>query len=192
MYNKIILMGRICNDLELKNTPNGVPVLSFRIAVDRKYQVKGEERKADFFNVVTWRGQAEFVSKYFSKGRMVMIDGELQTRQYVDKNNITQNVVEIVADSVYFTGERPPQQQQGYNSGGGGGFNGGGNNFGGNNFGGGGGGFGGGNYGGGYQNQPQAQPHPAETANSAPTTMLSDSLNSDFSANSGNDDDYPF
>ena len=106
MYNKVILMGRICHDLELKQTPTGVSVLSFRIAVDRNYQVKGEERKADFFDVVAWRSTAEFVAKYFGKGRMVMINGELQARQYVDKNNITQKIVEVVADTVHFTGEK--------------------------------------------------------------------------------------
>jgi len=109
MYNKVILLGRICHDLELKTTPSGVSVLSFRIAVDRNYQPKGEERKADFFNIVTWRSTAEFVSKYFAKGRMIMVDGELQTRQYVDKNDVTVNVTEIVADSVHFTGEKKEQ-----------------------------------------------------------------------------------
>jgi single-strand DNA-binding protein len=178
MFNKVILMGRICHELELKQTPNGVSVLSFRIAVDRNYQVKGEDRKADFFNVVTWRSTAEFVAKYFGKGRMIMIDGELQTRQYVDKNNITQNIVEIVADTIHFTGERPNQNN-----------NGGGNNYGGNNN------YGGGNNGGGYNsgygNQNNSS-HPAEITNSAPT-QLADSLNGDFSSSSSNDeDDYPF
>jgi len=109
MFNKVILMGRICHDLELKTTPNGVSVISFRIAVDRNYQTKGEERKADFFNIVAWRSTAEFIDKYFSKGRMIMLDGELQTRQYVDKNNVTVNVTEIVVDSVHFTGEKKEQ-----------------------------------------------------------------------------------
>jgi len=121
MFNKVILMGRICHDLELKVTPNGTPVLSFRIAVDRNYQPKGEERKSDFFNVVAWRSTAEFIDKYFSKGRMIMVDGELQTRQYVDKNNNTVTVTEIIADSIHFTGEKKeksvnqaPQAQNGY------------------------------------------------------------------------------
>jgi len=168
MFNKVILMGRICHDLELKSTPSGVPVISFRIAVDRNYQVKGEERKADFFNVVAWRSTAEFVSKYFGKGRMLMINGELQTRQYVDKNNITQNIVEIVADTVHFTGERPPQQQNNYNNGNGG-------------------------YSGGYQSaqSPSQGLHPAETANTAPA-VVSSGTNSDFTANTSDDDDYPF
>lgn len=106
MFNKSILMGRICNDLELKTTQNGISVLPFRIAVERSYQAQGEERKTDFFNIVAWRSTAEFVSKYFSKGRMILVDGELQTRQYVDKNGVTQNIVELVASSVHFTGEK--------------------------------------------------------------------------------------
>ncbi|MDR0221958.1 MAG: single-stranded DNA-binding protein [Oscillospiraceae bacterium] len=167
MFNKVILMGRICHDLELKSTPSGVSVLSFRIAVDRNYQVKGEERKADFFNIVAWRSTAEFVAKYFGKGRMIMVDGELQTRQYIDKNNITQNIVEIVADSIHFTGEKPPlQQQQAYQPAGG--YN---------------------AYSGSYQNAPAA-PHPAETVNSAPDALNGGS-SGDFTE-SGDDDEYPF
>ena len=105
MFNKAVLMGRICNDLELRTTPTGVSVLTFRIAVDRRFQTKGEERKSDFFNVVAWRQTAEFISRYFSKGRMILVEGELQTRQYVDKNNSTQTVVELVVDNACFTGE---------------------------------------------------------------------------------------
>jgi single-strand DNA-binding protein len=193
MFNKVILMGRICHDLELKTTPNGVSVLSFRIAVDRNYQVKGEERKADFFNVVTWRSTAEFVNRYFGKGRMIMIDGELQTRQYVDKNGVTQNIVEIVADTIHFTGERPNQNNNngGQMSGGG--------NYGGNSYGNGGGNYGGGNsygggsYGGSYQNNSNNAniSHPAETANAAPAP-ISGGNNSDFASTSNDDDDYPF
>lgn len=73
MYNNVIMMGRIASDLELKVTPSGVNVCSFRIAVERRYQAKGEERKADFFNVVAWRNNAEFVCKWFAKGRMIHI-----------------------------------------------------------------------------------------------------------------------
>lgn len=104
--NKVIMMGRICNDLELKTTPNGTNVCSFRIAVDRNYQVKGEEKKTDFFNVVAWRSSAEFVTRYFSKGRMILIEGELQTRQYTDKNGNPATWYEIIADKLHFTGEK--------------------------------------------------------------------------------------
>lgn len=112
MYNKAVLMGRICNDLELKTIQSGVSVISFRLAVDRAYQAKGEERKSDFFNIVAWRSTAEFISKYFSKGRMILVEGELQTRQYVDKNGSTQNVVELVVNTAHFTGE--PKASGGY------------------------------------------------------------------------------
>lgn len=115
MYNRAILMGRICNDLEVKSTPSGANVLSFRIAVDRSYQVKGEERKSDFFNVVAWRATADFISRFFSKGRMILVEGELQTRQYVDKNGSTQTVVELVVDNARFTGEAK-QQSSGYSA----------------------------------------------------------------------------
>ncbi len=104
MYNKIILMGRIANDLELKTTPNGVSVCSFRIAVDRRYQVKGEEKQTDFFNITAWRQQAEFVTKYFAKGRMILVEGELNTRSYTDKNGNPATWYEVVADRIDFTG----------------------------------------------------------------------------------------
>ncbi len=109
MFNKAILMGRIAHNLELKTTQGGLSVLSFRIAVDRAYQAQGEERKTDFFNIVAWRSTAEFIAKYFSKGRIIMVEGELQTRQYVDKNGSTQNVVELVVSSAHFTGEKKEQ-----------------------------------------------------------------------------------
>lgn len=106
MYNNVIMMGRIASDLELKVTPSGVNVCSFRIAVERRYQAKGEERKADFFNVVAWRNNAEFVCKWFAKGRMIHIQGELQTRQYTDKNGNPATWYEIIADRIDFTGEK--------------------------------------------------------------------------------------
>lgn len=115
-FNKVILMGRITHDLELKTTQSGISVCSFSIAVDRRFQTKGEEKKTDFFNIVTWRQQAEFVTRYFAKGRMILVEGELQTRSYVDKNGQNVRVVEIVADQVCFTGEKA-------NGGGGGNYN---------------------------------------------------------------------
>ena len=110
MYNKVIMMGRIANDLELKTTTSGASVLSFRIAVDRRYQVKGEDKKSDFFNLVAWRNEAEFISRYFSKGRMILIEGELQTRSYTDKNGNTAYVTEIIVDRSTFTGEKSNNQ----------------------------------------------------------------------------------
>ena len=106
MYSIMIIMGRIVNDLELKTTPSGVSVCSFRVAVDRRYQVKGEEKKTDFYNVVVWRSTAEFVTKYFAKGRMILVEGEMQTRQYKDKNGNPNTWYEVVADRVSFTGEK--------------------------------------------------------------------------------------
>ena len=72
MYNRVIMMGRIASDPELRTTPQGVNVCSFRVAVDRRYQTKGEERKSDFFNVVAWRQQGEFVAKHFGKGKSLL------------------------------------------------------------------------------------------------------------------------
>ncbi|MGN1339594.1 MAG: single-stranded DNA-binding protein [Oscillospiraceae bacterium] len=106
MYNKVIMMGRVVNDPELKTTPQGVNVCSFRIAVDRRFTPKGEERKSDFFNVVAWRQQAEFVNRYFSKGRMILVEGEMTTRNYTDKNGNPSTWYEIVADRISFTGEK--------------------------------------------------------------------------------------
>ena len=85
-YNRIVLMGRIVNDIELRTTPTGVTVASFRIAVDANYQTKGEERKSYFFNIVAWRSTGEFIHRYFSKGRMILVEGELTNRNYTDKN----------------------------------------------------------------------------------------------------------
>lgn len=104
--NKVIMLGRICNDLELKTTPNGVSVLTFSIAVDRSYTAKGEERKTDFFNCVAWRQTAEFISRFFSKGKTILIEGELQNRKYADKNNNERQVTEIIVEKAMFTGEK--------------------------------------------------------------------------------------
>lgn len=106
MFNKIILMGRLVAEPELKATPNGVNVCSFRIAVDRRFQQKGDEKKSDFFNVVAWRGTGEFVNQYFRKGRMILVEGELQMRPYTDKNGSQATWYEINAERVSFTGEK--------------------------------------------------------------------------------------
>lgn len=106
MFNKIILMGRIAQEPELKTTPNDVKVCSFSIAVDRRYQVKGEEKKTDFFNIETWRSTAEFVANYFKKGSMILIEGELQTQKYTDKNGNPATWYKVVADRASFTGEK--------------------------------------------------------------------------------------
>ena len=115
MLNRVILMGRITQDLDLKQTPSGVSVLTFNIAVDRGYVKQGEERQADFITCVAWRQQAEFISRYFSKGRMIAIEGNLRTRTYDDKNGSKHYVTEVYVDSVSFTGE-PKQGGSSYNN----------------------------------------------------------------------------
>lgn len=104
--NRIILMGRIANDLELKTTPTGTTVCSFRLAVDRNHQKKDVEKATDFFNVVCWRATAEFVTRWFNKGNLILVEGEMQTRQYTDKNGNPQTWYEVVAENVHFTGEK--------------------------------------------------------------------------------------
>lgn len=106
MLNRVILMGRLVSDPELKTTGTGISVTSFRIAVERSYVKSGEERKADFFDIVCWRNSAEFVCRYFGKGSMIAVDGQLQSRTYQAKDGTNRYVVEVVADSVSFTGER--------------------------------------------------------------------------------------
>ena len=107
-------MGRITQNLELKTTASGIPVTSFSIAVDRNYVKQGEERQTDFINVVCWRKQAEFVCRYFEKGSMIAIEGQLQTRTYQAKDGSNRYVTEVVADSVSFTGEKREQSNNGY------------------------------------------------------------------------------
>ena len=104
--NKVIMMGRMVADAEIKTTPSGVTACSFRIAVDRNYQKKGEERKSDFFNCIAWRGTADFIAKWFPKGRLILIEGEMQTRQYTDKNGNPATWYEIQVDNAYFTGDK--------------------------------------------------------------------------------------
>ena len=102
MLNRAILMGRLVADPELRQTPNGVSVCSFRIAVDRNYSGRGGERQTDFLDIVAWRNTAEFVSRYFSKGKMIIVEGSVQSRSYEDKNGNKRTAVEIVADNCMF------------------------------------------------------------------------------------------
>lgn len=114
MYNKVIMMGRLTHEPELKSTPKGVSVCSFRIAVDRRFQKQGEEKQTDFFNIVAWRQTGEFVSRYFKKGSLILVEGELQTRPYTDKNGCQATWYEVVADRVCFTGEKKSDRGQSY------------------------------------------------------------------------------
>ena len=105
MLNNVIIMGRITQDLELRQTPNGASTLSFNVAVDRNYSGKDGQRQTDFITCVAWRQQAEFISKYFAKGRMIAIVGNLRSRTYDDKNGTKHYVTEVYVDSASFTGE---------------------------------------------------------------------------------------
>ena len=107
--NKVVLAGRITADPELKQTPSGVSVLSFTIAVNRSYVAKGSEqgeRQADFINVVAWRGTAEFISKYFRKGSAICVTGSIQTRSWQDQQGQKRYVTEVVADEAAFVESR--------------------------------------------------------------------------------------
>jgi single-strand DNA-binding protein len=108
MLNRIILMGRLTADPELKQTPNGISVTTFTVAVDRNYQAKGAaERQTDFINCVAWRQTAEFISRYFAKGRMIAVEGSLQSRRYEDKSGQKRTAYEVVIDQAYFADSKP-------------------------------------------------------------------------------------
>ena len=122
MLNKAILMGRLTADPELRHTPNGVAVTSFTLAVNRRFAAQGQERQADFIDIVAWRQTAEFVTRYLKKGSQVAVVGSIQTRTYKDKDGNNRKAFEVVADEVHFAegkradaGESPaaaPKQQE--------------------------------------------------------------------------------
>lgn len=111
-YNKVILMGRLTADPELRRTGSGTAVTSFNIAVDRQ----SKEKQTDFPDIVAWQGTAEFVARNFHKGKEILVEGELQTRTYKDKEGNNRKVTEVVARDVRFVGKREdaqqPQQQE--------------------------------------------------------------------------------
>jgi single-strand DNA-binding protein len=111
MLNKIIVMGRLTHDPELRRTGSGTPVCSFSIACDRDFKSQSGEKETDFFDVVAWRTTGEFVSKYFTKGRMVVVEGRLQIREWQDKEGNKRRSAEINADNVYFGDSRPTQTE---------------------------------------------------------------------------------
>lgn len=128
MLNKWEGMGRLTSDPELRRTPSGTAVVSFTIAVDRDFKGKNKEQETDFINIVAWRQTAEFVSKYFTKGRMAVVEGRLQIREYTNKDGQKRRATEIVADNVYFGDSKrddsshygePASSAEGYGSGGG-------------------------------------------------------------------------
>ncbi|MBE6825378.1 MAG: single-stranded DNA-binding protein [Oscillospiraceae bacterium] len=106
MYNRVIIMGRLTADPELRQTQSGISMCRISVAVDRGFARQGEERKTDFFDVTLWRQQAEFVSRYFSKGRMIHIEGRLQNDNYTDQNGQKHYRTAIVADNVTFCGDK--------------------------------------------------------------------------------------
>ena len=102
MLNKIILMGRLTRDPELRRTGTGTAVTSFSLSVDRDFKSQSGEKETDFIDIVAWRSTAEFVSKYFTKGRMAVVEGRLQIRDWTDKDGGKRRSAEVVADNVYF------------------------------------------------------------------------------------------
>lgn len=106
MLNRIILMGRLTHDPELRRTQSDTPVCSFSLAVDRDYKRDGE-KETDFIDIVAWRSTADFVSKYFTKGRMAVVEGRLQIRDWTDKEGGKRRNAEVIADNVYFGDSKP-------------------------------------------------------------------------------------
>ena len=118
MLNKIFLMGRLARDPELRRTQSGTPVVSFRLAVDRDFKDKATgERSTDWIDVVAWRQTAEFVSRFFTKGRMAIVEGRLQMRDWTDKEGNKRTSAEVVADNVYFGDSKRDGDGGGYSSG---------------------------------------------------------------------------
>lgn len=102
MLNKIFIMGRLTRDPELRRTQSGTAVASFSLAVDRDFKNQNGEKETDFIDVVAWRSSAEFVSKYFAKGRMAVVEGRLQIRDWTDRDGGKRRSAEVVADNIYF------------------------------------------------------------------------------------------
>ena len=102
MLNKVVIMGRFTKDPELRRTGSGTSVTSFSLACDRDFKSQSGEKETDFIEVVAWKNTAEFVSKYFSKGRMAVVEGRLQIRDWTDKAGNKRTTAEVVAENVYF------------------------------------------------------------------------------------------
>ncbi len=112
MFNKVILVGRMCTDPELKYTPSGVAVANFRVAVDRPFKNAQGEKETDFIDVVAWRQQAEFVNTYLNKGRLVLVEGALQVRQWQTPDGQRRRQAEVVADNLRSL-DRPREREEG-------------------------------------------------------------------------------
>ena len=112
--NRITIMGRLTRDPELRRTGSGTAVASFTVAVDRDYTQQGQEKETDFIDCVAWRQTGEFVAKYFTKGRMIVVDGRLQIRSWKDKDGNNRRTAEVVADHCYFGDSKQEGNQGGY------------------------------------------------------------------------------
>lgn len=104
--NKSILMGRLTKDPEIRTTNNQLPVATFTVAVDRGFKDAGGNKQTDFISCVAWRKTAEFISKYFSKGNMILVEGSIQTRSWDDNDGKKHYATEVIVDKAYFTGEK--------------------------------------------------------------------------------------
>lgn len=103
MLNHVVVMGRLVADPDLKTTPSGVPVCNIRLACDRDYKDKATgERETDWLNVTAWRGTADYINQYFTKGRMIVVSGRIQTRNYTDKDGNKRTATDIIAENAYF------------------------------------------------------------------------------------------
>lgn len=109
--NRITIMGRLTRDPEPRRTQSGAPVTSFTMAVDRDFKSQSGDKETDFIDVVAWRQTAEFVARYFTKGRMAVVEGRLQIRDWQDNNGNKRRSAEVIADSIYF-GDSKPQDAQ--------------------------------------------------------------------------------
>lgn len=110
MLNKVILIGRFTRDPELRSTPSGISTCSFSLAVDRNYSSQNGERQTDFINCVAWRRTAEFISKYFSKGNLVCVEGSIQTRSWKDNDGNNRYATDVVVDQTYFVESKKSTQ----------------------------------------------------------------------------------
>ncbi|MGI5929954.1 single-stranded DNA-binding protein [Pseudoflavonifractor sp.] len=117
MLNRIILMGRLTRDPELRHTQTGTPVASFSLAVDRDFKDKQTGEKAtDFIDIVAWRQTAEFVSRFFTKGRLAVVEGRLQIRDWTDRDGGKRRSAEVIADNVYFGDSKRDAEAGGYSA----------------------------------------------------------------------------
>ena len=114
--NRIVLMGRLTRDPELRRTQSGTPVTSFSLAVDRDFKSQSGEKETDFIDIVAWRNTAEFVCNYFTKGRMAVVEGRLQIRDWKDRDGNNRRSAEVVADNVYFGDSKRDSAGGGYDA----------------------------------------------------------------------------